>query len=371
MKTRAEASERLSSEIIASMSSGLIVVRADGFVFTVNPAGERMLGLTAPEGGRPFREVLVRAAPLVAVIEEALADGKPIVRRTLELPEGGSETHAATHLGVSVSPLRHGDQLQGVICLFTDLSAIAGLEEQLRLRESLSTLGEMTAGIAHEFRNGLATIHGYSRLIDLDRLPPDYRPFMTAIREETEALNQVVTNFLNFARPVPLSITAVDLRAIAQRLVDEMRPDVAARGGEVRMSGEWPVIEGDEVLLRQALSNLCRNAVEACAGHPGAPEISLGAAPESSGDSVRLTVSDNGPGVERGAGDRIFRPFFTTKATGHGLGLALVQKIVVTHGGRITFSDQPGGGARFQIELPIRQREVTDERRAAANWQLR
>ena len=89
----------------------------------------------------------------------------------------------------------------GVICLFTDLSAVVDLEEQLRLKDTLARLGELTAGLAHEFRNGLATVHGYARLLNLDALPPQDRKYVEGLRAETEALGQVVTNFLNFARP--------------------------------------------------------------------------------------------------------------------------------------------------------------------------
>src|SRR5690606_38127697 len=98
---------------------------------------------------------------------------------------------------------------------FTDLSDVVELEEQLRLKDSLARLGELTAGIAHEFRNGLATIHGYSRLFDLERLQPEFQPYVKGIRQETEALGQVVTNFLNFAKPAELTLAPVDMAAIA------------------------------------------------------------------------------------------------------------------------------------------------------------
>ncbi len=107
-----------------------------------------------------------------------------------------------THVGVTVSPLVNDDGTSGgVICLFTDLTAVVDLEEQLRLKDTLARLGELTAGLAHEFRNGLATIHGYARLLNPSTLPqPDAR-YVEGLRAETEALGQVVTNFLNFARP--------------------------------------------------------------------------------------------------------------------------------------------------------------------------
>jgi len=110
-------------------------------------------------------------------------------------------------------------------------------------------------------------------------------------------------------------------------------------------------VEGDEVLLRQAFSNLCRNALEACTDVP--PRIAVEGAQDSSG-MLRVSVSDNGPGVDPKVGERIFRPFFTTKARGTGLGLALVQKIIVTHNGRVIAANADGGGACLTVILPLR-----------------
>ena len=264
MKARAEASERLSGEIIASMTSGLLVVDEEGQVRTLNPAALRCSGMPAAPWDGPFREVLAGAEPLAAVVDECLRPGKAIVRRAVQMPQ----RRAAPR--ISASPCRRsarsGGSAHGAICLFTDLSEVMELEEQLRLKDSLARLGELTAGIAHEFRNGLATIHGYGRLLELEQLPAEFRPYVEGIRDETEALGQVVTNFLNFAKPTELVLTPVDMRAIAERAADEIRAEVTrARRARSIVTGEFGEVEGDEVLLRQAFSNLCRNALEACA----------------------------------------------------------------------------------------------------------
>ena len=290
-----------------------------------------------------------REAPLMAVVDECLKNGAAIVRRTVNLPGVGR----GVHLGVSVSPISDGQgRLHGAICLFTDLTAVKDLEAQLRLKDSLATVGELTAGIAHEFRNGLATIQGYSKLFDLDTLPSAYRPYVEGIRAETESLSQVVTNFLNFARPAELVLARVDLRAICERAADEIRPEVTALGGEVRVTGDFGTVEGDEVLLRQAFSNLLRNALEACSGASVTPMVTI----ESETDEVhrlsRIMVQDNGPGIPPASRDRVFQPFFTSKRNGTGLGLALVQKIIVFHNGRINIDRAASGGASFQITLP-------------------
>lgn len=347
MSARAEASERLSSEIVESLASGLLVVASDGHLRILNPAGRRLLRLDAAAVGRGYREVLPQQ--LGEVIKECLRAPSPIVRRKLQV---GSTNEALAYLGVSVSPLSDGDgQPHGVICLFTDLTPVIEMEEQLRLKESLAEVGELTAGIAHEFRNGLATIHGYARLVDLNAVPGSYHPHLKGIRQETEALGEVVTNFLNFARPEQLILTPIDLRAIAERAADEVRGDARARGGDVTIRGQFPVIEGDDVLLRQAFSNLLRNAFEACADASIPPQIVVEGKIE--GAHVRLTVDDNGPGIPPADRERIFRPFVSTKGRGTGLGLSLVQKIVVTHNGRIQAGAASAGGASFQVVLPI------------------
>ena len=347
---RADASERLSGEIISSLTAGLLVVGLHGEVRILNPAGLRMLDL--PESLRPEAyQRSPREQPLLDVIDECLTRGVAIVRRAVVLPEAG---HGVTHLGVSVSPLSDAQgQLHGAICLFTDLTAIKDLEEQLRLKESLATVGELTAGIAHEFRNGLATIQGYSKLFDLPTLPASYRPYVEGIRSETESLSQVVTNFLNFARPAQLTLTEVHLRAICERAAEEIRPDARALGGDVEVRGDFGVIEGDEVLLRQAFSHLLRNALEACSGAEGPPRIAIQSELDLAAMVSRIGVTDNCPGVPAALRERVFQPFFTMKRNGTGLGLALVQKIIVFHNGRIAVATAPQGGASFQITLPL------------------
>lgn len=354
MKERAEASERLSEQIIASITSGLMVVTDERTVRRLNPAGRRMLGLTEIGEGGQISDVLRSAPLLAAVIEECLSTGRPVLRRSVQMrhPSG-----RAVHLGVTVSPIQGGEDLaQGAICLFTDLSAVVELEEQLRLKDSLARLGELTAGIAHEFRNGLATIHGYGRLLDLERLPEDFRPYVIGIRDETEALRQVVINFLNFAKPAELTLSPVPLQGIADRAAEEIRPEVTTRGGDVRVAGEFGVVEGDEVLLRQAFSNLCRNALEACADAGVAPSVAIEGSVDAAQNLQVMTVTDNGPGVNADVTARMFRPFFTTKKAGTGLGLSLVQKIIVTHNGRVTAENADDGGARVTVILPLRSR---------------
>ena len=345
MSIRAITSEQLNGQIVESLAAGLLVVDRDGRVEILNPAGHRMLGAPGDVVGRDYRAFLADVPELQELIARCLATAAPVPRRRIPCSRG-----EVTQLAVTVSPLSADGSSQGAICLFSDLTQMLELEEQLRLKEALARVGELTAGIAHEFRNGLATIHGYSRLIRPEDLPATYRPYVAGIRQETEALGHVVTNFLNFARPEQVIFLPVDLEAVIHRAADELANDLPPQT-VVDVSGEFGHLEGDEVLLRQVFGNLIRNAAEACQTAGVAPRIEI--CGQGDGRTCRITVDDNGPGVPELARTKIFQPFFTTRSRGTGLGLSIVQKLVVTHNGRVTVGDSPLGGASFQIVFPL------------------
>lgn len=348
MSARAAASERLSSQIVESLTAGLLVVGSTGRVEILNPAGRRLLRTGSVAPGGDYRDLLNAATPLRDVIAECLATGRPIVRRAVQMdtPDG------AAHFGVSVSPL--GDAAgRGAICLFSDLTNVVELEEQLRLKETLARLGELTAGLAHEFRNGLATIHGYSRLLAPEGLPAAYRPYVQAIRQETETLGKVVTNFLNFARPEKPMLAPVALAPLIRKAIDELRNELPA-AATIDMSGEFGDVLGDEILLRQVFGNLVRNAAEACEEAGIRPQVVIEGRLDRARGTCRIWVSDNGPGIPEGDRARVFQPFFTTRSRGTGLGLSVVQKIVVMHNGRVAIGASPSGGASIDLTFPIR-----------------
>jgi two-component system, NtrC family, sensor histidine kinase HydH len=364
MTVRAEASEHLNTQIVASLTAGLLVVDDDGVIRILNPSARRLLGVAAIPEGLTYVDLLGSGSPLAAVIAECLATRQPIVRRALAIDDlDGSPLH----LGVTVSPMRPAPDAAagpdgaageappagGAICLFTDIGPVLDLEEQVRLKDTLARLGELTAGLAHEFRNGLATIHGYARLLDPAQASERERPCIEGIRTETDALSRLVSNFLNFARPAQLIVVPVDLRDLVRQVAEELRDATVREGGHLDVSGDFPVLHGDDVLLRQAFSNLVRNAVEACreAGVP--PRVAIAGRLDADGRAVRITISDNGPGIAPELRERIFRPFFTTRRTGTGLGLSLVQKIVVTHNGRVQARESRDGGACLEVTLPL------------------
>ncbi len=351
-KERAEQTERLSEEVTRNMPAGLVVVNATGIISTSNPAAEQVLGIRGL-GFRRYSEALGASSDLTKLIGECLSTGTIFRREEVEhLPPAGD----SRHLGVTISPIRRGEgKISGAICLLTDLTELAALQQRMRLKENLAALGELSAGIAHEFKNALATISGYAQMIE-ESSEAEALDYAKRILEQTRNITHVVTEFLKYARPLEIPDENVALQTVVERVVAEVGEAVPQV--RIRCEGTFEEAGGDEGLLRQALLNLARNAAEACALAEGGGRV------EVRGDVVygeamglqRISISDNGPGIPPDVLPKLFRPFFTTKAKGTGLGLAVVQKIIVQHGGQVEVRNRPGGGAEFIVTLPLPRR---------------
>jgi signal transduction histidine kinase len=190
-------------------------------------------------------------------------------------------------------------------------------------------------------------------MIRSEELGGEASEYADHILEQTRNITHVVTEFLKYARPLEISNEAVQLQAVVERVrsdVAEAKPAV-----EVRYEGTFGSVPGDEGLLRQALLNLVRNAAEACATATDGGKVLLRGevVRAEDGGLHRILILDNGPGIEDAALSKLFRPFYTTKADGTGLGLAVVQKIIVQHGGQVEARNRPEGGAVFMVTLPL------------------
>jgi PAS domain S-box-containing protein len=352
-KERAEQTERLSEEVTRNMPAGLLVVNATGIISTSNPAAEQVLGIRGL-GFRRYSEALGMSSDLTRLVAECLSTGKIFRREEVEHVPPAGDTR---HLGVTISPIRRGtENISGVICLLTDLTELAALQQRMRLKENLAALGELSAGIAHEFKNALATISGYAQMIQSEASEGEAGDHAKRILEQTRNITHVVTEFLKYARPLEIPEETVTLQTVVERVVTEVGEAIPQ--AKIRCEGTFGDVEGDEGLLRQALLNLARNAAEACAASKGGGKVLV------RGEIVRgeefgfqhVTVVDNGPGIAADALPKLFRPFFTTKANGTGLGLAVVQKIIVQHGGQVEARNRPEGGAAFIVTLPLPRR---------------
>ena len=214
----------------------------------------------------------------------------------------------------------------------------------------------MSAGIAHEFKNALATISGYAQMIRNELPNGDTRESANKILDQTRALTHVVTEFLRFAKPLEISYEMVPMQSLVARAATELRESDGTCS--VTCEGSFVDLPGDEALIRQALINLTRNAAEAARGASRTPQITISGNVEDLGGRKwqRICLSDNGPGIPEADLPKIFLPFYTTKSEGTGLGLAVVQKIALQHGGSIEARNRASGaGAEFLLWLPLRQ----------------
>lgn len=348
-RERAEDTARMSEEVTRNMPAGLVVVNATGIISSANPASEQVLG-TRGLGFRRYSEVLGEKSELTRLVGECLANGNIFRREQIkhEAPSGDTRL-----LGVTISPIRRGtEKISGAICLLTDLTELAALQQQMQLKENLAALGELSAGIAHEFKSALATISGYAQMIQAETVTGEVAESAERILEQTRNITHVVTEFLKYARPLEISSEPVPLESLIERVAAEISEAVPQV--KIRFEGPLASVPGDEGLLRQALLNLARNAAEACADVPGGGKVVIRGEFVKHEDlgTQRVTIFDNGPGIAAANMQKLFRPFFTTKAKGTGLGLAVVQKIIVQHGGRVEARNRPEGGAAFIVTLP-------------------
>lgn len=355
-RERAATTENVSEAVLSNLASGVLLFNTAELVRQANNAAKTILGYASPFGLHArdvFRGVsTVRqekgeagtSATLVEALEQTLRQGLVFRRVEAEYVTPAGERRV---LGITLSPVRApGGEPLGAACLVSDLTEITDLARQMRTKENLAALGEMSAGIAHEFKNSLATISGYAQMLTGENDPATVQQFAGKIAAETGSLTRIVTDFLKFARPLELGREPVDLRATIEDCAREC-------GAEVKIGGlpEGFSMVGDPTALRQAFSNLLRNSAEAS---PNGARPVVEVSGEANEQGSRIIFRDHGCGIAPEDLSKIFIPFFTTKAEGTGLGLALVHRIVSEHGGTVTVSSD-ASGTTFTLSFPAQK----------------
>ena len=255
-------------------------------------------------------------------------------------------------LGGTIAPIDLSPELgkRGVVCLLTDITEVTQLREQVALKRNLESLGEMSAGLAHEFKNAIATLHGYVQLLQNQKLGEHGNMVASSLLNEVRSLADLVTAFLNFARPQPLEFENVSLKDLLHECVAEIKATYDEHRVELSVdtTSDPSQVRADERMRRQAVLNLLRNAVQAIPDHSTERRISVRCSRERDVEGVEwaeIEIEDSGEGIPAADLQRIFIPFFTTKEKGHGIGLALAHRVVTDHGGTLTAANGKGGGA--------------------------
>lgn len=342
--------DRLASyleQLLESVPSGVVALDPEGRITTLNRAAQEIAGLAPEALGADFIASFPSGADGLAVNLSGADHEIVSIRRSGE----------RVLLELSVSPfLSAGGELLGRVVVFDDVTRLKRLEEQDQRNRRLVAMGEMAAGIAHEIRNPLGSLELFaSHLLDELR-GGDFEELAGQVLKGIQNLSRISGNLLLYARKIEPARRPVELSEVVAESLLYARAATNARKVTLNEKITPVTVLGDQDLLRQAVLNIVMNSVQAVA-EGGTILVECG--PDLSEDPplARIKISDDGPGVPPEARERIFDPFFTTRSTGVGLGLAIVQRIVSSHGGWVALEESELGGAGFTIGLPAAKSE--------------
>ncbi len=343
-KIRADDLQRITATLTRSLTSGFIAIDQHGRVVDMNSAARDILRLNEMRdpAGLTVRDALGESS-FSRELQSALDDGVPVSRQEVT-QEAGGET---VTIGLTTVPLTNEEsELLGVIALFADLTPVRQLEARVREMQTLADLGEISAGIAHEFRNSLSTILGYLKLAGREQLPDETQKRLRHAEEEAELLSEAVEGLLSFARPMQMEFRETDLATLVRGILERFEDQ--HDGMDIVAQLEDSSFDADPILLSRAVENVIRNAIDAVRQKGGGRiTITLRSDP-----GPVLTIADTGVGFEPEAATRLMLPFQSDKPDGMGLGLPLARKIVMLHGGSLQLTGKPGEGATVVIEFP-------------------
>jgi two-component system, NtrC family, sensor histidine kinase PilS len=342
--------------IVRSISSGVFTADAAGAITSFNPAAQEVTGYSVGQVlGRSWREIF-NWHPGRWSDDAPLPGLSAMTRFEVECKSASGNRLV---LGMTVSPLHEREEPHGLVGVFKDLTQIRDLEEEMRRKEWLANLGEMSAGMAHEIRNPLGALAGAMQMLRKDAAADatDRRLMDIAIREATR-LDAIITEFLQYARPPALNLAEHNINKILAETLDLVQHEARNRKQvtiATSFTGGSLLAQVDQNQMRQVFWNLATNAFDAMPDG-GQLTITTGCrhvdAAGRKGDVVEIAFQDTGEGIAAEHLDKIFLPFFTTKRQGSGLGLAAVHRIVDLHGGWIKVENHPPHGARFVVCLP-------------------
>lgn len=340
----------LNGNILNSIADGVIAIDVKGQVTSINPAARRMMGLeNRPDViGLPYRDLYAPDAAFASVLLDTLDSGREHIGVPLDCPLPDQ----TLHVNVSSSSLKDpSGTVIGAVAVLKDLSEQHRLQKQIMRADRLAALGELVAGVAHEIRNPLTSIRGFVQYLETGGTQEEWQRFAPLIIRQVDSLNRIVTELLEFGRHRPAQVGPVRLNDLVRELTVLAGAKAATRIC-LDFADDLPVVNADGEALKQVVLNLLINAVQAISD-TGTVTIATAFAPGA--DEVTVSVRDDGCGIAAEDLEKIFDPFFSTKPTGTGLGLAVVHRIMDAHRGTITVDSTRGVGTTVMLRLPLAQ----------------
>ena len=328
--------ELFNIKVIESLPSGLFTTDVNGNVLIFNLAAEKITGIRKED-----------------VIGLSIEAAFPFLKFPFE--PGRREEILETKeymkiIGLNISSLKDiSGKDTGFIGVFQDLTQLKKLELEMKQKEKWAAIGELSANIAHEIRNPLASLKGSVEMLKEDKMPAKHREkLMDIALREMERLNNTVTDFLTYSSPKPLKMERLDLHLLLDETL-ELLSNLEKKNNRVLIKKEYKgtfQINADQQKLRQVFWNLGVNAIEAMRS-----DGELIVSTENSMNSARISFADTGPGIDQADIEKIFYPFYTTKEQGTGLGLAIAYRIIEEHNGKLIAYSSPGSKTTFEIIL--------------------
>ncbi len=341
--------------VLDSLGTGLLICDAYHVVVQNNKAATRILPMDYHDYQERPVWACIHDPEISAFVEETIEKKETVTAREFPL----NDEHTPKILSLSVMPLVKSKQVRGTIIMIDDITDKKKEELKNRRLESLASLTNLAANVAHEIKNPLGSISIHVQLVRkaVERLTGadtcSICKYLDVVDEEMERLNKIVVDFLFAVRPISFEFTALNINELIQDLAQFLAGEFEQAGISIDLdlAKDIPQIQGDERFLRQMLINLLKNAKAAMEGG-GIARL----ATRFDDETIRITVEDTGTGIPDEVLNKIFEPYFTTKIDGTGLGLTMVYKVVKGHGGDITVQSRPSLGTRFTVQLPIYRR---------------
>ncbi len=349
IQSRADSLEQLNQYLLQSSDSGIITLSPNGLVLSLNSAARDIFEISHESvNGAPYSDLFGHYSELCEIIESTRNDKSSGRFHELEISR---KSKGSMNLGVSISPIWDQEGFRvGTSLLIADLTEVVVLRRNLEQSHRLSDLGEMAAGLAHQLRNSMGAIGGYSRLIKKKLISQNMpsQQIDSLMAETTEAEN-LISKFLKFSRPLDYTPEIVNLSELIGSVVSSFRVRNENDKTEfsIDVDNDLDVI-ADSALLRQAIANLVDNAVQSYIGRVALVEIKV----SSVDGDIEIKISDHGSGIPLDEQEKIFTPFFSSRPSGTGLGLPLVKKIIDLHSGCLTLESELERGTCFTISLP-------------------
>ncbi len=341
----------LHQDIVEHIPSGIVTLDLEGKIVSLNRDAQRIIGVTAEQ----IRDKIWRETPFGEIkgLETFFSAPAPTFRGLSQELEITRQDGQSIPIGINLTPMKSSEgRLVGLVGIFQDLTERKKTEARLRQADRLATAGQLAAGLAHEVRNPLAAISG---CIELMKEEGAARPqLLDIVLREAERLKLVTGQFLDFAKPTPLSQRQCNLVALVAEAVLLLEKSCDARHPvtfSVQRDTEEVMVVGDPDQLKQVFWNLGLNAIQAMQ-MGGQLNFAIRSHGSTNGDGwVAIELTDTGRGISPGEVERIFDPFYTTRPGGTGLGLAITRKIIDNLGGRIEVISEEGSGSTFKVLL--------------------